>query len=77
MRSLLFLFIGLLPLTVSAQQTRRTPEGFSWVTPGSEKLVASISKKIRHRTFQSKSMGIPVGYYIYLPPGYYQQEKEK
>ncbi len=76
MRSLLLLFIGLLPLTVSAQQTRRTPEGFSWVSPGPEKLVTSISKKIRHRTFQSKSMGITVGYYIYLPPGYYQQENK-
>ena len=48
------------------------PEGpFNWVSP----LNAETAKKIlpptvKHVTFKSPSMGIDVGYYIYLPPGY-------
>ncbi len=68
---ILFLLAVFVPTAVLAQQ-RPTPKGFSWVSPGSEKLVASLSNKLRHRTFKSPSMQINVGYYIYLPPGYYQ-----
>ena len=72
-----WLLICVLALTVSTQQQPPIPKGFSWVSPGSPKLVSSISKKIRHRTFKSSSMGIDVGYYIYLPPGYYQPENKQ
>ncbi len=45
---------------------------FDWVNPLSdvqaEKL--NLPPTLLHATFQSPSMGIPVGYYIYLPPGY-------
>lgn len=45
---------------------------FTWVAP--EETVARAKKSlpptVRHATFQSRSMGIAVGYYIYLPPGY-------
>ncbi|MEC9095795.1 MAG: hypothetical protein VX776_04135, partial [Planctomycetota bacterium] len=46
--------------TFAFAQTRPDPKGFSWVNPGSEKLVASLSNKLRHRTFLSPSMGIDV-----------------
>lgn len=68
---ILFFMAVLLPTAALAQQ-RPTPKGFSWVSPGSEKMIASLSNKLRHRTFKSSSMGIEVGYYVYLPPGYYQ-----
>lgn len=61
------------PCLLFAQQ-RPTPKGFNWVSPGSEKLVSSLSNKLRHRTYHSQSMGIKVGYYVYLPPGYYKPE---
>ena len=72
-----WLLIGVLALGVSIQQGRSTPKGFSWVNPGSQKFVSSVSKKISHRTFTSASMGIDVGYYLYLPPGYDQPENKQ
>lgn len=41
---------------------------FSWVSPlpGG----AALPPGVRHATFRSPSMGIAVGYYVYLPPGY-------
>lgn len=41
---------------------------FSWVSPLPAK--AALPGGVRHATFHSPSMGIEVGYYIYLPPGY-------
>ena len=40
---------------------------FSWVNPPGEDLLVP---GVTHATFTSPSMGIPVGYNIYLPPGY-------
>ncbi len=39
---------------------------FSWVSPSK----AADALPVRHGTFKSESMGLDVGYYIYLPPGY-------
>ena len=69
--------IVVLMLIMSLQQAPSTPDGFNWVNPGPEKTVASISKTIRHRTFKSTSMEINVGYYIYLPPGYYHKDNQE
>ena len=45
----------------------RGPERFSWVNPpGADRGVPGVT----HATFTSPSMGIPVGYNIYLPPAY-------
>lgn len=41
---------------------------FSWVSPPPAK--GALPAGVRHATFQSPSMGVSVGYYIYLPPGY-------
>ncbi len=45
---------------------------FSWTSPLSESELAkpSLPASVRHATFKSPTMGIEVGYYIYLPPGY-------
>ena len=41
---------------------------FSWVAPLPQNV--TLPPGVRHATFRSPSMGIEVGYYIYLPPGY-------
>lgn len=45
---------------------------FSWVSPVPEARLKSMGlpEGLRHATFESPSMGVEVGYYIYLPPGY-------
>lgn len=56
----------------AAKKTQDAVAPFAWVSP---LINAEWSKKIlpptvKHVTFKSPSMGIDVGYYIYLPPGY-------
>src|SRR5262245_5162722 len=46
------------------------PQPFSWVSPLPERAQASLPKTLRHARFKSPSMGVDVGYYIYLPPDY-------
>lgn len=45
---------------------------FTWVSPPEtvERTKKSLPPTVIHATFQSRSMGFAVGYYIYLPPGY-------
>lgn len=45
---------------------------FSWVSPltNAEWAKKILPTTVKHVTFKSPSMGIDVGYYIYLPPGY-------
>jgi S-formylglutathione hydrolase FrmB len=45
---------------------------FSWVSPLPEARLKSLDlpSTVQHATFKSPSMGIDVGYYIYLPPEY-------
>lgn len=68
--------VTLLLLTTSllfAQSTKKADvEPFSWVSPmqNSEWARKSLPETVKHATFKSASMGIDVGYYIYLPPGY-------
>lgn len=45
---------------------------FSWVSPLPEN--AKLPEGVEHRTFPSPSMGIEVGYYLYLPPQYEEQK---
>lgn len=51
---------------------------FRWVSPLQNKEWAAklLPPTTRHATFKSASMGIEVGYYIYLPPGY-DETKER
>ena len=45
---------------------------FSWVNQPSK---ADADVPIQHKTFRSQSMGIDVGYCIYLPPSYEKSER--
>ena len=50
----------------------RRPRSFHWVNP---LPAGETCPGVRHATFESHSMGIPVGYCIYLPPGYDDAEQ--
>ena len=67
---LVILMVGVLPLGLAAQEVskkkKRNPQPFRWVNPP----VASTPKMVKHETFMSPSMEVPVGYCIYLPPHY-------
>ncbi len=58
---------------VHAQQKKsRSEPAFSWVAPVQNEQGArkALPEGVKHASFKSASMGIDVGYYIYLPPGY-------
>ncbi|MEM7012517.1 MAG: hypothetical protein AAF585_13655, partial [Verrucomicrobiota bacterium] len=56
------------------QQKKERP-AFSWVSPRDAESLKKwgMPQGLRHATFKSESMGIDVGYYIYLPPQYEKQ----
>ncbi len=60
-----------------AKAAKKQPP-FSWVAPmeNAEQAKKLLPATVKHTTFKSPSMGIEVGYYIYLPPGY-EQGKER
>lgn len=60
-----------------AQNAKKAPPAkqeapFNWVAPmvNAEWARKILPPTMKHATFKSPSMGIDVGYYIYLPPGY-------
>ncbi len=61
---------------LGAQETKKKkkkpPAKFSWVAPLPEARMKNLHlpEGLRHATFKSLSMGIAVGYYIYVPPEY-------
>ena len=61
--------IGVKPEAAATKKKKKwTPPPFSWVSP--LKSGKALPDGVNHGTFKSASMGIDVGYYIYLPPGY-------
>jgi endo-1,4-beta-xylanase len=60
----LLLILSLLP--AFAQQHPAPPAGFRWVNP----LPNNAHPRLRHATYPSKIHNTPIGYAIYLPPGY-------
>ncbi len=76
-RSGLLLLLGLCTGFASGQnpepaKASKQRPSFSWVAPlsDSERAKQNLPPTTKHATFRSPSMGIEVGYYIYLPPGY-------
>lgn len=60
-------------LSTQAQtKAAKKPQAFKWVAPLSnpESAKKTLPASLQHATFKSASMGIDVGYYIYLPSGY-------
>jgi poly(3-hydroxybutyrate) depolymerase len=72
----LALVAGCLGGTGFAQQAMRskakTVDSFSWISPLTNAKVArkTLRPTTKHATFKSPSMGVEVGYNIYLPTGY-------
>lgn len=62
-------FLLLLLTCLSLAQDKKIPD-FSWVNP----IRGEAPKGITHHTFKSPSMGIDVGYCLFLPPGYGAEE---
>ncbi len=48
----------------------KADEVFSWNNPPGEWTLQKLPSTLRHATFESPSMGLKVGYYVYLPKGY-------
>lgn len=78
MKTVPFICLLLAASTLSPAQEGKTKAGtpaaqaFSWVSPlpNAEWAKKILPATVRHATFKSPSMGVDVGYYIYLPPGY-------
>lgn len=72
MRLLVFCILVTFAVTPALAQTAPKEAPFSWVAPMTHPDWAKtiLPSSVRHATFKSPSMGIDVGYYIYLPPGY-------
>ncbi|NNE92167.1 MAG: 1,4-beta-xylanase [Verrucomicrobiales bacterium] len=54
-------------------KAKKKPAPFSWVSPVPENRAKHLKLDelgVKHATFKSRSMGIDVGFYIYLPPQY-------
>jgi enterochelin esterase-like enzyme len=51
---------------------KKKPAPFKWVNPPK-----SLSPGVSHHTFKSSSMGIDVGYCVYLPSAYEKKPKQK
>ena len=51
---------------------KKSPPPFSWVNEIPENQISrmNLPSGVSHQTFKSPSMGVEVGYYIYLPKGY-------
>lgn len=61
----------------NAKKAKPAPTPFSWVSPmNAESAKKILPQTVKHVTFKSPSMGIDVGYYIYLPPGYETSEEK-
>ncbi len=58
--------------STAKEKAKKAPVAFAWSNPmgaaGLEKY--GLPKGLSHRTFKSPSMGLEVGYFIYLPEGY-------
>lgn len=61
-----------LPSHAQAAKAPGKEAPFSWVAPlpQADLLKRPLPATVKHATFRSPTMGIDVGYYIYLPPGY-------
>lgn len=60
----------------NAKKAKPAPPPFSWVSPmNAETAKKILPPTVKHATFKSPSMGIDVGYYVYLPPGYETSEE--
>lgn len=58
--------------TVAASRKKKTPPPFKWVN----KPKGALPTGVQHKTFRSPSMGVDVGYCIYLPADYSSEDAQ-
>ena len=68
---LILIFAGVLAAQDAPKKKKKVRPPFKWVN----KLPANAPKEVRHATFRSPSMGVEVGYCIYLPAQYAANKK--
>ncbi|MEM7146052.1 MAG: alpha/beta hydrolase-fold protein [Verrucomicrobiota bacterium] len=82
----LFLLAALLfsPALAPAQQAnkkkkKKSPPPFSWTNPltDQQREFKKLPPTLKHATFNSPSMALDVGYFIYLPPEYEAKKNKK
>ena len=80
LRTCLILLLAAAPVLTAQNQSRakkKTPRPFAWVSPLPESAAKKLPSGVKHGTFSSPSMGIDVGYYIYLPPSYDKEPERR
>jgi hypothetical protein len=74
-------FVGLSfgSLAVSAQKKNgaKQPVAFFWNNPPEKWTLKDLPPNFSHAYFKSPSMGLKVGYYVYLPSGYNEPNSKK
>jgi len=71
-----YLFALLVSIPIGSFAQLKNPERFkaetvfSWNNPPQKWTLKDLPSNLRHATFKSPSMGIKVGYYVYLPKEY-------
>lgn len=76
---LFFIFIFDAVLGVGAQNKNNPKKrnSFAWNNPPGEWTLNNLPSTLFHSSFKSPSMGIQVGYYVYLPSGYDMPSNKK
>ena len=69
---LILILTGVLAAQDAPKKKKKVRPPFKWVN----KLSANAPKEVRHATFRSPSMGVEVGYCIYLPAQYAENKKK-
>ncbi|MFP6872718.1 MAG: alpha/beta hydrolase-fold protein [Verrucomicrobiales bacterium] len=73
-RTLALMIAGITGFSVitTAKPRKKTPPVFRWVN-----APESLPERCQHQVFRSPSLGVDVGYCIYLPPGYEEKANVK
>jgi len=70
---LILILAGVLAAQDAPKKKKKVRPPFKWVN----KLPANAPKAVRHATFKSRSMGVEVGYCLYLPPQYQDKTSQR
>jgi len=70
---LILILAGVLDAQDAPKKKKKARPPFKW----GNKLPANAPREVRHATFRSPSMGMEVGYCIYLPPQYGAHKKKR
>jgi endo-1,4-beta-xylanase len=64
------LVLGTFSAEAQKKKGAKQPVVFSWNNPPEKWTLKDLPANLSHASFKSPSMGIKVGYYVYLPAGY-------